>query len=145
MSYYDPVEHLDDADRNDWEVRQHLWAQRQLQDVDRVDTRAKVEKMLADVVPKARVCTMLRSPGQGELGEGSKQRTVCGRVGVRMIATTGDWTCAECDPLRGDWESCPVCDPKDLVGCTARDGPWGCCAGLDGHARDHRFMRLEGE
>lgn len=142
---YDPLEHLDEAERNDFEVRQHLYAQRQLRDLDRIDTRAKVAKMLAEVVPKAKVCSMLRAPGVDDLGEGSKQRAVCGRAGVRMIASTGDWTCAECDPLRHPAPPVTGCCGKEITTCDERAGAWGCTAGITGHGWPHRFMRLEAD
>lgn len=92
MTFYDPLEHLDEAARNDWEVRQHLYAQRRLAELDEVDTKAKVRKMLAEVVPGSKVCGHISGKDEG--------RKRCGAPAVRMVALTGSWFCEGCDPLR---------------------------------------------
>lgn len=149
MTFYDPLEHMDVAERADFEVRQHLYAQRRLAEIDQIDTKAKVRKMLAEVEPKRQVCAMSVSPG-AEAGEKAK-RTVCGKPGVRMLALTGHWTCADHDPLRHQGPTpCCVRQEVDDEGrpiipvCDETDGVWGCTAGHAAHGRAHRFSRLEG-
>lgn len=121
MTFYDPLDHMDDVARNDFEVRQHLWAQRRLADLDQVDTKVKVAKMLAEVVPGPKVCGHISGRDEG--------RKRCGAPGVRMVALTGSWFCAEHDPLNP---------------CSERDGPWRCSVGFTGHGWPHRLMTLEG-
>lgn len=104
---YDPTDFMDEAERTDFEVRQHLFAQRRLRDLDQIDTKEKVRKMLAEVVPLPKVCAMAISVG-GEEGEKAK-RTVCGKPGVRMIRLTGDWVCAQHDPLAQPYWGRPCC------------------------------------
>jgi hypothetical protein len=107
---YDPYEHMDEAERTDFEVRQHLWAQRRLAEVDQIDTKAKVEKMLAEVKPGPRFCAMFVTTAEADELEGKKAtRQVCGRPGVRMIAFTGDWVCREHDPLAHPYWGKPCC------------------------------------
>lgn len=106
MTYFDPLEHMDDAARNDWEVRQHLYAQRRLAELDEVDTKAKVRKMLAEVIPGPKVCGHISGKDEG--------RKRCGAPGVRMIALAGSWVCREHDPLSTFYwgEPCRVCGGK---------------------------------
>ena len=149
MSYFDPVEHMDSAELADFEVRQHLWAQRRLAEADTVDTRAKVARMLAEVRPGPKVCGMFVTAG-GVEGEKAK-RAICGRAGVRMLALTGHWTCEEHDPLRRPGP--PTCcvraavdeDGRPVIGlCADHAGSWECTAGIAGHGWAHRHTRLGG-
>lgn len=132
---YEPTDFMDQADLNDFEVRQHLYAQRRLAEAESIDTRAAVEKMLARVEPKRQVCTMLVTAGAAE-GEKAK-RTICGQAGVRMIRLTGDWTCADHDPLRHPGPLVSFKGPAELIICEHRDGPWFCSAGLTVHPGPH--------
>jgi hypothetical protein len=137
VTFFDPLERMDDAARNDWEVRQHLYAQRRLAELDEVDTKAKVRKMLAEVAPGPKVCGHISGKDEG--------RKRCGAPGARMIALTGSWTCREHDPLGDEWTNCTVCGSREVVLCDTRDGPWACSAGVKGHGWPHRLMTLEGE
>lgn len=141
---YDPYEHLDDEARNDFEVRQHLWAKRRL--ADTVDTKAKVAKMLAEVKPGPKVCNMLISrDSKGEDGQGKAKTTPCGKPGTRMLALTGDWTCAEHDPLRREHHRCEACERHLVVEqCEHRDGAWRCSVPFIPHDGAHIHMTLEG-
>lgn len=139
---FDPMEHMDIEERADFEVRQHLYAQRRLAEIDTVDTKAKIAKMLAEVVPKRQVCAMAVTVG-GEEGSDKPKRIICGKPGVRLLALTGDWTCESCDPLRRPGppvERC--CGLDELEPCAEHDGPWECAAGLEGHGWPHRFTKL---
>lgn len=142
MTYYDPTEHMDEAGRVDFEVRQHLYAQRRLREIDEIDTKARVAKMLAEVVPKRQVCSMFLTEGAVE-GEKAK-RVVCGKPGVRMLALTGDWCCADHDPLRHELVRCTNCN-QPLEVCRDRSGPWVCSAGARGHGWPHRHTILGGD
>lgn len=106
---YDPYEFMDEAARTDFEVRQHLYAQRRLREIEQIDTKAKVQRMLADVAPGPKVCAMAVTAGAEE-GEKAK-RKVCGAPATRMIRLTGDWVCPDHDPLGQPYwgEPCPHC------------------------------------
>lgn len=91
MTFYDPFEAMDDVERNDFAVRQHLYAQRALRDLEQADTNEKVAKMLAAVEPGPKVCGHISGKDEG--------RKRCGAPGVRMVAITGSWFCAGHDPL----------------------------------------------
>lgn len=135
---YDPWDHASEEETNDFAVRQHLYAQRRLAELDEVDTKAKVRKMLAEVVPGPKVCGHISGKDEG--------RKRCGAPGVRMIALTGSWTCREHDPLGdGGWTNCTLCGSREVVLCDTRDGPWVCSAGVKGHRWPHRLMTLEWE
>lgn len=99
MSYYDPFEHLEDEARNDYEVRQHLFAKRRLAELDTVDTKAKVEKMLAETKVGPKVCAMAMSAGADDLDTKKADRRICGKPATRLLRLTGEWTCHEHDPL----------------------------------------------
>lgn len=88
---FEPYEHLDEEGRNEWAIRDHLYAQRRLAELDERATKEKVAKMLAAVVPGPKVCGHISGKEQG--------RKRCGVPASRMIAITGDWVCAEHDPL----------------------------------------------
>ena len=139
---YDDYAYMDEAERTDFEVRQHLYAQRRLAEADTVDTKAAVEKMLARVEPKRAVCVMFVTEGAVE-GEKAK-RTVCGKPGTRMLKLTGDWTCDEHDPLRHPGPPTTRCCGLEYELCAEHEGPWECTAGLEVHAGPHRFTRLGG-
>lgn len=111
MTYFDPLEHMDDAERNDWEVRQHLYAKRRLAELDTVDTKAKVARMLAEVAPGPKFCGMFVTTG-GVEGE-KADRKICGNPGVRMLAITGDWCCREHDPLLVPYWGEPCCARRE--------------------------------
>ncbi len=108
---YDPAEFMDEESYNDFAVRQHLWAQRRLADSE-VDTKAKVAKMLAEVTPGRKVCSMFVTTG-GLEGEKAK-RSICGKPGTRLLRLTGDWTCTEHDPLAGPYWGEPCCTREDI-------------------------------
>lgn len=79
---YDPLEHMDVADRADWEVRQHLWAQRRLRDLE---TKGYARAQLTDEHNGTTCC-----------------RAGCGRAAVRWMRLTADVPngfCAAHDPL----------------------------------------------
>lgn len=106
---YDPYDHMEEADRVDWEVRQHLYAQRRLREVAEIDTKAKVAKMLAEVKPGPKVCTMAMSSGADDLDGKKADRRICGKVATRLIAVTGDWTCADHDALAKPYWGASCC------------------------------------
>lgn len=106
---YEPLDFMEESERTDFEVRQHLYAQRRLRELGEIDTKAKVRKMLFEVVPGPKVCGMYVTIG-GDEGEKAKRR-VCGAPGVRMVRITGHWVCASCDPLAQPYwgQPCPDC------------------------------------
>lgn len=121
MSTWDPWEHSSTEERNEWAIRDHLYAQRRLAGLDQTDTKAKVARMLAEVVPGPKTCGHVSGRDEG--------RRRCGAPAVRMIGLTGGWLCGLHDPLRP---------------CPERDGPWRCSVGFAGHGWPHRLTTLEG-
>lgn len=148
---WDPWEGADEGERNEWAVRDQLYAQRRLADVDagRVNSREAVRKMLARVVPGPKVCCYARKEkGRrsmwGEEDEAPAKVFVCKAPGVRMVALTGDWFCAEHDPLRLEHHRCETCERHDPIRpCPEHEGPWCCSAGIEGHAWPHRLLILD--
>ena len=134
--------------RVDFEVRQHLWAQRKLAEAETIDTKAKVAKMLAEVKPGRKICGMTLSPGRSENDDKKPKPVICGKPGTRMLGLTGNWTCDTHDPLRRP--ETPVCcvraekdDGRTVIEtCADHDGLWECTAGIVGHGWDHRFTKL---
>lgn len=115
MTFYDPIERLDEVDRNEWAVRQHLYAERLLARLpDDAERRRRIARELSEMQPRSPWCC----------------RRGCDRPGSRTVRITGDVFCAEHDPLRL---------------CEERDGPWKCSVGFAGHGWAHRLMTLEGE
>ncbi|MFN2591498.1 MAG: hypothetical protein ABR532_01520 [Candidatus Dormibacteria bacterium] len=79
MTYYDPAEHIDADDRADWEVRQHLWAQRRLRDLEQ---KGYARTPLFDTPQNGDRCHRRGCRGTG-----------------RLIRLTGDVVCPGHDPL----------------------------------------------
>lgn len=121
-------DHLPEHEQNEWAVAATLRAKRWLADQrDGYDPVERNRKMLEAVVPKARVCCRCRRPGE------------------RMVAITGDWFCAEHDPLnRPMAPPARCCGRTEIEVCDARRGAWSCTAGITGHGWPHRFRRLRG-
>lgn len=79
--------------------------------------RSRNEAMLAAVVPGRAVCSYTRiQKGSRSMwtdaeGEEAKRTIVCSEPGIRMLAITGTWFCAEHDPLQtAQWTtSCSDC------------------------------------
>lgn len=100
---------VSDEERNEWAVREHLRAQAILAQGEAelaARARANTERMLAEVVPRRPICCYARiEKGRRSMwaaldAEEPKKHFVCNAPGERMIAITGDWFCAEHDPLR---------------------------------------------
>lgn len=148
-NYWDPLEHMEDDEVNDFAVRQELFARRRLADIDsgEIDAAEKNRKMLAAVVPKAKVCcyTRVEKGRRGDLdADEPKRKVVCHNPGARYVALTGDWFCHEHDPLRRPGPPVTGCCGQGIVVCSERDGAWACGAGITGHGWPHRFSKLEG-
>lgn len=138
---YDPWETADEAERNEWAIRDHLYAKRRLAELAEKgsDSKQRVRKMLEAVVPGPKFCGQVGSRIDGKPGK------VCGKPGVRMIALTGTWVCAGCDPLNRPAPAVTrCCGRSEIELCDARQGAWGCTAGIADHAWPHRFRRLRG-
>jgi hypothetical protein len=91
---YDPLEHMEVDDRVDWEVRQHLYAQRRLADLEE---RGYTRVRLTD-----------------EHNGTTCWRPGCNRPAQRWLRLTADvpnGVCKEHDPLHGIYwgAPCPDC------------------------------------
>jgi hypothetical protein len=96
--YWDPAERLDDEARNDWEVAQHLYAQRRLRDLEERGHRRS--QLFSEPQNGPRCC-----------------RAGCGRTDTRLIRLTGDVVCPAHDPLvrchdRQGWWGCSASFPR---------------------------------
>jgi hypothetical protein len=148
---WDPWEAADDEERNEWAVRDQLYAQRRLAEIEagRVNSREAVRKMLARVVPGPKVCCYARKEkGKrsmwSEEADESTRIFVCKKPGVRYVALSGNWYCEEHDPLRLEWHRCLACEQhQGIEVCSEREGPWRCSAGIAGHRWPHRMMILD--
>ena len=97
MTDYDPWDHLDDEQRNEWEIRQHLYAQRRLAELER-EGRRSGRALLVDTATSTRCC-----------------RKGCNRTDVRLIRLTGEVVCPTHDPLASFYwgEPCRACGWKE--------------------------------
>lgn len=123
---WDYEESLSEEEHNERAVRDQLRARRMLEEaVDDNRARQRVREWLAEVKPGPQVCSYAGRWKAGENGEPVGQP--CGALGVRMVALTGSWFCADHDPLR----ECSSAAP---------DAPSWRCARQAGHVGRHHHV-----